>query len=41
MEKYEGGTAGGSSKRTLAAEFDEMLYAKINWSSRCSDPYDS
>ncbi len=31
---------GGPSRRTLAAEFDKMLYSKTNWSSRCGDPYE-
>ncbi len=31
---------GGLSRRTLAAEFDKMLYSKTNWSSRCGDPYE-
>ncbi len=39
MEKI-GGVAGGSARRTLASEFDKMLYAKIRWSPRCGDPYE-
>ncbi len=37
MEK-DGGVVVGPSTRTLATEFDEMLYGKINWSSMCGDP---
>ncbi len=39
MEKG-GSVVAGPSTRALAAEFDEMLYGKINWSSMCGDPYE-